>query len=130
MPWMTRSLTELYFPCASRKRLDTPLTSTAISLIDLELLGEVALEPPEDGEGDQEEHDGESEDTEIEFDVAEIAPGGQHVVHLGEILPVRLLDQPQRRDVRVDAALEREDQRRDRIEEVDPEQVSGAQLFA
>src|SRR5580698_2436949 len=60
-PWMRRSLTVLYWPCARRKRLDTSRTSTAKSLTRSELLGEVALEPTEGGEGDDEEHDPDDE---------------------------------------------------------------------
>ena len=60
-PWMMRSLTELYWPWARRKRLETLRTSTAKSLTGSELLGEVALEPAEDGEGDQEEAHGEEQ---------------------------------------------------------------------
>src|ERR1700722_14798796 len=55
-PWMSRSFTVLYWPWASRKRLETPRTSTAKSLTS-ELLGEVPLEPAEDGQRDEEEDD-------------------------------------------------------------------------
>ena len=54
-PWMTRSFSELYFSWYRRKRLETSRTSTA-SRSPLELLGEVALEPAEDDEGEEEEH--------------------------------------------------------------------------
>src|SRR6204780_4054382 len=55
-PWIRRSLTVLYCPWARRKRLETSRTSTAKSLTRSELLGEIALEPAEGGQGDEEQH--------------------------------------------------------------------------
>src|SRR5580704_10883172 len=67
-PWMIRSLTVLYCPWASRKRLETLRTSTAKSLTS-QLLGEVALEPAEHGQRDQEQHGRQDQDDEVESDV-------------------------------------------------------------
>ena len=72
-PWIMRSLSELYWPWASRKRLDTLRTSTAKSLTRSQLLGEVALEATEHGEGDQEEADGEEQHAEDQRGVPEVA---------------------------------------------------------
>src|SRR5580704_10279250 len=71
-PWIRRSLTVLYWPWARRKRLDTSRTSTAKSLTRSELLGEVALEPAEGGESDDEEHHPDDEHDPHERGVPEI----------------------------------------------------------
>src|SRR3974390_684452 len=116
-PWMRRSLRELYWPWASRKRLETPRTSTARSLTS-QLLGEVALEPAEGGERDEEEDGRQEEHAEVEPHVPEHPVGrqdrGLHSVdgHHG---------------FGVDAPLEAEDQLHHGVEEVDPRQPLGAQ---
>src|ERR1700728_1798070 len=76
-PWISRSFSELYWPWARRKRLETLRTSTAKSLTRSELLGEVALEPAEGGEGDQEEDQRGNEDAHDQDRVPEVAVLGQ-----------------------------------------------------
>src|ERR1700722_15063044 len=71
-PWINRSLTVLYWPCARRKRFETSRTSTAKSLTRSELLGEVALEPAEGGQGHDEEHDADGEHNAHERGVPEV----------------------------------------------------------
>ena len=77
-PWIRRSLTVLYWPWARRKRLETSRTSTAKSLTRSELLGEVALEPAEGGQGDEEQRQGEDEHDDDEDGVPEVPVLGQH----------------------------------------------------
>src|SRR6516165_9560802 len=123
-PWISRSLTVLYWPWAKRKRLETLRTSTAKSLIGSELFGEVALEATENGEGDQEQDQREEQHGQVEADVPQHAllgkheELGHHAVHLGV-----------RGRVRVDAALERQHQRHHGVEEVDPGQALRPQLL-
>src|SRR3984885_3322101 len=112
-PWMRRSLTVLYWPWASRKRLETFRTSTAKSLTS-ELLREVALEPAEDGQGDEEQHDREEEHGHVEAHVPEHPLGWEDVVRDAVDL---------HHDVGVDAPLEREDERHHGVQEVDPGQA-------
>ena len=76
-PWIRRSLTVLYWPWARRKRLETSRTSTAKSLTRSELLGEVALEAAEGGEGDEEQHQPEDEHDADEGGVPEVPVLGQ-----------------------------------------------------
>src|SRR5581483_11701329 len=118
---MRRSLMELYFPCARRKRFDTPLTSTAISLICSEFLGEVAFEAAEDGECHQEEDDAEQQHSAVESGV----PGHAVQRERSEWLTS---DGVADVHLRVQGALEGEDERRQRVEEVDPGDVVFRQL--
>src|SRR5580704_8766018 len=113
-PWIRRSFSELYFPWASRKRLETSLTSTATSLICLELLGEVALETAEHDQGDHEDHDPGGQHTQVEQGVPGEAVEGQHVD--GGVRGHRGLHG----DVGVQHALKAEHQRRHGVQEVHP----------
>src|SRR5271169_3221235 len=108
-PWIRRSLTVLYWPWARRKRLETSRTWTAKSLTRSELLGEVALETAQGGEGDDEQHQPEDEDDADEGGVPEVPVLGQDLRDGAADDCTRLV---------VEAALEGQDERRHGIGQI------------
>ena len=86
-----------------------------------ELLGEVALEPAEDGEGDEEE------DRRRATSTPRSRPTYQSMPLVGQDVDrSAAVDRGVGRRVRVDAALERQDERHHRVQEVDPGQALAA----
>src|SRR5581483_10370062 len=113
--WMARSFSDVYFSWYSRKRLETLSTAMEVEATGWsELLGEVALEAAEHGQGDDEE-DGADDD---------------HPRQLPDVPTGTDTDGQDADAVRfglvVDGPLEREDDGRHRVQAVEPRLVAQA----